>query len=47
MQSRISEDVFPCIITEDTFGTIHFFQRVSVAIQRGNAVFFTSTSENE
>jgi len=28
------------IITEDTFETAQLFQRISVAIQRGNAVSF-------
>jgi len=35
------------IITESPLETIHLFQRISVAVQRGNAVSFMSTFDNE
>ena len=35
------------VITEEPFETIHLFQRTSVAIQRGNAVSFMSTFDND
>ena len=34
-------------VTEDTSETTYLFQRLSVALQRGNAVFFHSTFTNE
>ena len=34
-------------VTEDTRETTYLFQRLSVALQRGNAVFFHSTFTTE
>jgi len=35
------------VITEEPLGTIHLFHRISVAIQRGNAVSFMSTFDDD
>ena len=34
-------------ITKETLETIHLFQRISVAIQRGNALSFMSTFDDD
>ena len=35
------------VITQDTRETVFLFQRLSIALQRGNAVFFLNTMNTE